>query len=186
MKPFFRLHAHLAPLIAIATLALTAPAHAEKADRGKPVNIEADKVTVDDKNKIHIFEGHVVLTQGTLTIRSDKLVVSQDQEGYQRGIATGGDGGLARFRQKREGKNEWVDGEGERIEHDARSELSQFFLRARVKSGEDEVRGQYIQFNGVTETYLVTNGPNATTLPSQQGRVQVTIQPKKKDGATNP
>ena len=186
MKPFFRLHAHLAPLIAIATLALTAPAHAEKADRGKPVNIEADKVTVDDKNKIHIFEGHVVLTQGTLTIRSDKLVVSQDQEGYQRGIATGGEGGLARFRQKREGKNEWVDGEGERIEHDARSELSQFFLRARVKSGEDEVRGQYIQFNGVTETYLVTNGPNATTLPSQQGRVQVTIQPKKKDGAANP
>ncbi|WP_374264993.1 lipopolysaccharide transport periplasmic protein LptA [Zoogloea sp.] len=180
MKSIFRLSAFS---LTLATLAFTAaPSYAEKADRGKPVNIEADKVTVDDKNKIHIFEGHVVLTQGTLTIRSDKLVVSQDTEGYQRGIATGGEGGLARFRQKREGKNEWVDGEGERIEHDARSELSQFFLRARVKSGEDEVRGQYIQFNGVTETYLVTNGPNATTLPSQQGRVQVTIQPKKKDG----
>lgn len=176
-----------APLALAALLSLAAaPSHAERADRGKPVNIEADRVTVDDKNKIHIFEGHVVLTQGTLTIRSDKLVVSQDQEGYQRGIATGGDGGLARFRQKREGKNEWVDGEGERIEHDARSELSQFFLRARVKSGEDEVRGQYIQFNGVTETYLVTNGPNATTVPSQQGRVQVTIQPKKKDAPAKP
>jgi lipopolysaccharide export system protein LptA len=103
-----------------------------------------------------------------------------------RGIATGGEGGLARFRQKREGKNEWVEGEGERIEHDARSELSQFFQRGRVKSGEDEVRGQYIQFNGLTETYLVTNGPNATTVPSQQGRVQVTIQPKKKDAPAKP
>ena len=60
----------------------------------------------------------------------------------------------------------------------------QFFQRGRVKSGTDEVRGQYIQFNGATETYLVTNGPNATTIPSQQGRVQVTIQPKKKDGTT--
>lgn len=178
MKPVSR------KLALLAFLALTAPlVQAEKADRSKPVNIEADRVTVDDKNKIHIFEGHVILTQGTLTIRSDKLVVSQDLEGYQRGIATGGEGGLARFRQKREGKNEWVDGEGERIEHDARSELSQFFQRAHVKSGEDEVRGQYIQFNGTTETYLVTNGPNATTIPSQQGRVQVTIQPKKKDGA---
>ena len=176
-----------APLALAALLSLAAaPSHAERADRGKPVNIEADRVTVDDKNKIHIFEGHVVLTQGTLTIRSDKLVVSQDLEGYQRGIATGGEGGLARFRQKREGKNEWVDGEGERIEHDARSELSQFFLRARVKSGEDEVRGQYIQFNGLTETYLVTNGPNATTVPAQQGRVQVTIQPKKKDAPAKP
>ncbi len=174
MKPVSR------KLALLAFLALTAPLiHAEKADRSKPVNIEADRVTVDDKNKIHIFEGHVVLTQGTLTIRSDKLVVSQDLEGYQRGIATGGEG-------KREGKNEWVDGEGERIEHDARSELSQFFQRAHVKSGEDEVRGQYIQFNGTTETYLVTNGPNATTIPSQQGRVQVTIQPKKKDGAAAP
>lgn len=170
-----------AAILATFALLISSPAHAEKADRNKPVNIESDKVTVDDKNKIHIFEGHVVLTQGTLTIRSDKLVVTQDMEGYQRGVATGGEGGLARFRQKREGKNEWVDGEGERIEHDARSELSQFFLRAHVKSGEDEVRGQYIQYNGVTETYLVTNGPNATTLPSQQGRVQVTIQPKKKD-----
>jgi len=176
-----------APLALAALLSLAAPqSHAERADRSKPVNIEADRVTVDDKNKIHIFEGHVVLTQGTLTIRSDKLVVSQDLEGYQRGIATGGDGGLARFRQKREGKNEWVEGEGERIEHDARSELSQFFQRGRVKSGEDEVRGQYIQFNGLTETYLVTNGPNATTVPSQQGRVQVTIQPKKKDAPANP
>ena len=177
----------IAPLALAALLSLAAaPSHAEKADRGKPVNIEADRVTVDDKNKIHIFEGHVVLTQGTLTLRSDKLVVTQDLEGYQRGVATGGEGGLARFRQKREGKNEWVDGEGERIEHDARSELSQFFQRARVKSGEDEVRGQYIQFNGLTETYLVTNGPNATTVPAQQGRVQVTIQPKKKDAPTKP
>jgi lipopolysaccharide export system protein LptA len=138
----------------LALVALTAPlAHAERADRSKPVNIAADRVTVDDKNKIHIFEGKVVLTQGTLTIRSDKLVVSQDAEGYQRGVATGGEGGLARFRQKREGKNEWVEGEGERIEHDARSELSQFFQRAKVRSGADEVRGQYIQFNGLSETY---------------------------------
>lgn len=183
MNAIARLQTSLSILAAVVLLATAGPAHAEKADRSKPVNIEADKVTVDDKNKIHIFEGHVVLTQGTLTIRSDKLVVTQDIEGYQRGVATGGEGGLARFRQKREGKNEWVEGEGERIEHDARSELSQFFLRAHVKSGEDEVRGQYIQYNGVTESYLVTNGPNATTLPSQQGRVQVTIQPKKKDGA---
>ncbi len=83
----------IVPLALAALLSLAAaPSHAEKADRSKPVNIEADRVTVDDKNKIHIFEGHVVLTQGTLTLRSDKLVVTQDLEGYQRGVATGGEG----------------------------------------------------------------------------------------------
>ncbi|NTV10892.1 MAG: lipopolysaccharide transport periplasmic protein LptA [Zoogloea sp.] len=167
-------------------LFLALPAAAEKADRQKPVNIEADRVTVDDKNKVHIFEGHVILTQGTLVIRSDKLVVTQDAEGYQHGTATGGENGLAHFRQKREGRSDYVDGEAERIEHDARAERSQLFRRAWIKSGEDEVHGQYIQYDAVAETYFVTNGPNATVLPSKQGRVQLTIQPKKRDGEAEP
>ena len=64
-------------------LALTASlwaghAIAERADRTQPVNIEADKVTVDERKKIHLFEGKVVLTQGTLEIRGDTLTVTQD------------------------------------------------------------------------------------------------------------
>ena len=172
-----------APLALTVLLSLAAPqSHAERADRSKPVNIEADRVTVDDKNKIHIFEGHVVLTQGTLTLRSDKLVVTQDLEGYQRGIATGGEGGLARFRQKREGKDEWIDGEAERIEHDAREDTTQFFVRGWVRSGLDEVRGHYISYNALTEKYLVTNGrgENKTAVGVPQARVRAIIQPKSK------
>ncbi|MGH9576451.1 MAG: LptA/OstA family protein, partial [Terriglobales bacterium] len=48
--------------------ALAAPAAAEKADRDKPVNLEADRVTIDDARQIALFEGNVVLTQGTLQI----------------------------------------------------------------------------------------------------------------------
>ena len=156
-------------------------AHAERADRDKPVGIEADRVTVDDKNKVQIFEGRVKLTQGTLTILSDKVVVTQDAEGFQKGVATSGAGGLARFRQKRELKDEWIDGEAERIEYDARTDIAQLFNRAKVTSGKDEVTGQYINYDGYNETYLVTNGPNATVLQNDASRVKVTIQPKKKD-----
>ena len=46
------------------------PALAEKADRDQPVNIEADRLTVDDRNKVHIFEGGVILTQGCLLYTS--------------------------------------------------------------------------------------------------------------------
>jgi lipopolysaccharide transport protein LptA len=64
---------HLLPLLAcgpIALFVLFAPGlvHAERADREKPVNLEAARVTVDDIKRVHIFEGNVVLTQGTLTI----------------------------------------------------------------------------------------------------------------------
>ena len=89
---------------------------AEKADRDQPVNIEADRLTVDDRNKVHIFEGNVILTQGTLTIRGDKLVVTQDAAGFQNGVATAAGKGLATFRQRRDGSAEYVEGEAERID----------------------------------------------------------------------
>lgn len=174
----------LLPLACLVLVPLAA--HAERADRDKPVGIEADRVTVDDKNKVQIFEGRVKLTQGTLTILSDKVVVTQDAEGFQKGVATGGAGGLARFRQKREQKDEWVEGEAERIEYDARTDIAQLFNRAKVTSGKDEVTGQYINYDGYNETYLVTNGPNATVLQNNSSRVRVTIQPKKDAAASTP
>jgi lipopolysaccharide export system protein LptA len=132
---------------------------------------------------VQVFEGSVVLTQGTLVLRTDKLVVTQDADGFQKGVATGGAQGLARFRQKREGKDEYVDGEGERIEHEAREERTQFFVRAWVRSGQDEVRGQYISYDALSEKYLVTNGAGDTKSATgvAQARVRAIIQPKNKN-----
>ncbi len=151
-------------LLCAALLAFALPAHAEKADRDKPVNLEADRVKVDDINKVHVFDGNVTLSQGTLVIRSDRLVVKQDAEGFKNGTATANAGNLAHFRVKRDGKDEFIDGEAERIEYDARTEITRFFNRAYVKSGLDEVRGQYIVFDGQNEQYSVTSGPDGTVL----------------------
>jgi len=164
---------------------LAIPAYAEKADSEKPINLEADRISLDDIKKVQIFEGNVVLTQGTMQIRTSKLVVTQDADGFQKGVATGGADGLARFRQKLEGKDEYMEGEGERIEHDARSEVTQFFVRAWVKNGQDEVKGHYISYNSLTENYLVTNGAGdtKTATGAAQARVRAIIQPKGKNAA---
>lgn len=154
------------------------PALAERADRNQPVNIEANKGTVDDRNKVHVFEGNVILTQGTLRILSDKLVVTQDAEGFQKGVATSGAGGLARFRQKREGKADFVEGEAERIEYESKSEKARLFNRAWVKSAGDEVHGQFIEYDGYTENYVVNNGSGPAASGAGGGRVSATIQPK--------
>ncbi len=171
-------------LLAVALAGLAAPAFAEKADRTQPVNIEADRLTVDDRNKVHIFEGGVVLTQGTLVIKGDKLVVTQDAAGFQNGVATAGGERLATFRQKREGTNEYVEGEAERIEYDSRSEQARLFNRARVVSGGDEVRGHYIEYDAITENYLATNAPGSRN-GAGDGRVRAVIQPKN-DGKPTP
>ncbi|MCX7897027.1 MAG: lipopolysaccharide transport periplasmic protein LptA [Rhodocyclaceae bacterium] len=156
---------------------------AERADRNQPVKLEADRATYDDVKKIHVFEGNVVLTQGSLVIRTAKLVVMQDEQGFQKGIATGGEGGLARFRQKREGKNEYVEGEGERIEYDAKTEKTEFTGRARVSSGGDEVRGHRIVYDGLSEHYSVTASP---TGKGDSARVTAIIQPKNNRQSTPP
>lgn len=157
--------------------AVTSPALAERADREQPVNIEADHVTVDDRNKTHVFEGHVILTQGSLQIRGDKLVVTQGADGFQTGIATATGGRLATFRQRREGTYDYVEGEAERIEYDSRTERAKLFVRANVKSGGDEVRGNYIEYDALSENYVVTTAPGSAGQAAG-GRVHAVIQPK--------
>jgi lipopolysaccharide export system protein LptA len=157
---------------------MTGPVHAERADRDKPVKLEADRVSVDDIKRVHVFEGNVALSQGTMSIRTAKLVVTQDAEGFQKVVASGGEGGLVRFRQKREGSEEYVEGEAERLEYDARTEQAEFSRRARLKSGRDEMQGAFIFYDGLTEKYSVNSSPTAGAQSGTPGRVTAVIQPK--------
>lgn len=163
-------------------IALSMPAQAERADSDKPINLEADRMSIDDVKKVQILEGNVVLIQGTLRILTNRLVVTQDADGFQKGVATGGANGLARFRQKREGQDDYIEGEAERIEYDARSEKSEFFNRAWVKSGLDEVKGPYISYDALNEKYVVTTGAGTTknATGAAQARVRAIIQPRGK------
>jgi lipopolysaccharide export system protein LptA len=154
-----------------------ATAHAELADRGKPVNLEADTMTVDDLKKVSIYQGNVILTQGTLTINADKLIVTENRDGSHHGSATGNP---ATFRQKREGVEEYVEGWGQRIEYDEGKDMVELFTQARMKRNQDEVRGNYISYDGKTEFFKVIGGKEAVTPNNPKGRVRAVIQPKKK------
>ena len=152
---------------------------AEKADRDKPVNIEAERMTYDDLRQVNIFEGRVVLTQGTLTILADRITVRQDPEGFQYGTADKGPDGFAYFRQKREGIDEIVQGWGDRIEYNAKAEKADMIGRARFKRGDDEVRGSTIQYDGRTGFYsVIGGGAPAATANNPDGRVRAVIQPR--------
>ncbi|HEY5762217.1 MAG TPA: lipopolysaccharide transport periplasmic protein LptA [Rhodocyclaceae bacterium] len=155
---------------------------AERADRDQAVNLEADRITIDDARKVHVFEGNVRLSQGSLRIQAARIVVSQDASGFQRGTA---EGTPARFEQKREGRDEVVSGQATRIEYDAHSERVEFFGQAVVRSGSDEIRGEYIGYDAREERYFAEarqpDGATATT-----GRVRATIQPRRQTAEDSP
>ena len=107
----------------IATL-FSGAAVAERADRDKPLQLEANRISIDDAKKIQILEGDVVLIKGTMVLKSDRVVIVEDQYGFQKGTAFGGKNGLARIRQKREGREEYMEGEAERIEYNTSNEVA--------------------------------------------------------------
>lgn len=167
----------LAPLAMLACAIMPIVAHAEKADREKPIVITSEHVRGDDLNKVVVYSGRVNLTQGTLVLLTDKLTVTQDAEGFQQGVAVGGKDGLAHFRQKKEGKDEYIEGEAERIEYDGRTDKVKLFVRAIFRSGANEARGQYIDYDGYTEQYTV-DSPNSAGKKTD-GLTTTVIMPKK-------
>ena len=150
---------------------------AERADREKPIQMEADHVIVDDLKQVSTFEGNVQLHQGTLHIEASKIVVTQDKKGYSLITATGQ---LAHFRQKRDGFEEYTEGYGERIVYDSLAETADFFGQARVKREGDDVRGEHIIYNTKTGIFQVFSATVKNPDTPNQGRVTIVIQPKDK------
>jgi len=158
-------------------------ARAEKADKDKPTNIEANKMSSDDARRMSIFEGNVVLTKGTVIVRADRIVVRADADGFQFATATGKP---ARFRQKGDPKGDkegvWTEGEALRIEIDDRNERVELFDRALVTRDKDVVNGEYIFLDQRTEFFSVSAAKGAAPT-SPEGRVKAVIQPKTKPEA---
>jgi lipopolysaccharide export system protein LptA len=156
-------------------------AQAEQADRTKPVNLEADSVTVDDLHKISIYVGNVSLLQGTMLMRADRMEVHQDAEGFSKAVAFGNP---VYFRQKRDNVDEYIEGYASRIDMDTKLNTVLLTGNAILKKGADELRGNTMSYNTETEYFEVKNDPNAAKTPgASPSRVHAVIRPKIKGGA---
>ncbi len=170
--------------LSLSSLSFSNHALAEAADRDKPIDLEADSVKVDDAKQTSTYTGNVILTQGTLIIHADKLIVREDKAGFQHSTSLGNP---TTFKQKREGKNEYMEGSAQRIEYDGRMDKVQLYTKAWVKRGQDIVHGDYIMYDANAEyAEVIGGGSSATTPGTPSGRVRAIIQPKnKKAPATN-
>jgi len=181
-------------LLAALALASAGAAQAEKADRDKPMNIEADAMRYDDLKQSSVFNGNAVVTKGTIIIRGTRIDVRQDPEGYQYGVVTAPPGKLAYFKQKRDGvpgSDEWIEGEAEVIEYDSRADNVKFIRRAVMRrligsKVNDETAGPLIVYDQSNDTFSVDGAPQAPSSSAAGGggnRVRAVLTPRPEAGA---
>ncbi|MGE5865627.1 MAG: lipopolysaccharide transport periplasmic protein LptA [Rhizobacter sp.] len=172
----------LVPALVAALMAT--PALAERADRLKKMEVESDQPgKVDLQKQIVTFNGNVVVTKGTLTLRADRIEVRESADGYQVAIATGTPGQPARFRQKREGVDEYIEGEAERLEYESKADTLRLINQAhvrRLRGSEvaDEVSGALIVYDNAAEVFTVSGGAKAATPANPTGRVRAVLAPR--------
>lgn len=168
---------------------------AEKADRARPMNVEADALRYDDVRQINIFTGRVLLTKGTIQIRGERIEVRQDPQGRQYGVVTAEPGKLAFFRQKREGVDEYIEGEGETIDYDGQQDVVKFIGKAQLRryqatSLNDEFNAGIIVYNNSTSVFTLDGSPGQGQSGSQgqtgapPGRVRAMLTPKPQAAAS--
>lgn len=165
--------------LAAALLAVLPHAHGERADREKEIVVGADRLVADDANRTSTFEGNVVITQGTMRMTAAKVTVREDRDRFKYYVAQGAP---VTFRQKRDKVDEWVEGFAERAEFDDRNDVLKLFSRAKVKSNQNEITGDFISYDMRRELAEVTGAPPGQKA-SADSRVKVIILPPKKDAA---
>lgn len=181
-------------LAAAAALWAEAPARAERADRSQPLTIEADQPgTLDLIKQVVVFNGNVLVAQGSLTIRAERVEVRERPDGHRSATAIGSGGKPASFRQKREGLDETIEGAADRIEYDSRGDVVRFSGSAQVRrlrggTPADEISGAVITYDNANETFSVAGTsavPGGASAPGN-GRVRVVIRPRPDAAASAP
>lgn len=178
----------LALAAALAGTIASAPARAEKADRFKPLNVEADQPgRIDLLNQHVVFNGNVVVTKGTMIIRAGRIEVRETPDGYHSAVAIGATSKPATFRQKRDGVDEWIEGEAERLEYDGKTDTIRFVTNAAVRrlrgsTVADEIAGNVVAYDSIAEVFSVSGGA-ASTPSNPGGRVRAVLTPREGSAA---
>jgi lipopolysaccharide export system protein LptA len=159
-----------------AVLAVVLPARAEPADRNKPINFAGDSGDANLQARGGALTGNVIITQGTLSIRADRIVFRQNADNSLSATAYGNP---VAIRQKRDGVDEYYEGYAQRVEYDGAKELVELFDRALLKRGQDEIRSNYVSYNTATEVFKAEGREGSVPDPTGPGaRVRGMFQPR--------
>lgn len=161
---------------------------AEKADRSKPMIVDADKPgTLDFNRQVVVFSGNVAVVQGSLSLRAERIEVREGKDRHRTATAIGSSDKPAAYRQKRDQGDEWIEGSADRIEYDTRSDTLKFSGNASVRrlrgtEVADEITGNHIVWDNNSDVFSVSGGVPTPANPG--GRIRAVLAPRAEPGSS--
>lgn len=155
----------------LTALSAASPAFALQSDSRQPIQIEADRGSLDQTKQSTTFSGNVVIRQGTLNISASRVNVTRGGKG---GESVRAEGSPVRFSQTLDGGKGTVRGQANNISYSSAGSIVVLTGNAKVQRGGDVVEGAVITYNTQTEVYTVSGGAKSA---AKSGRVSVVIRP---------
>jgi len=149
-------------------------------DRDKPAIVEADEVEMDFNTGQRVYKGNVIIEQGTLLIKGDKMIIKYKDDQMETATAWGNP---ATFKQRPDNKDEDVLGKGRKIILNQIEDTLTLVTSASLKQGGDWANGEIIVYNMGTDKMTVkSTGPGKkakTDEPGKKQRARIIIMPSK-------
>ena len=147
-----------------------------ESDQRQPIRIQADKAVITDKKGLSVYEGDVIIVQGTLQINAEIVEIkSQDRTILEvRARADGASIKLAKFKQTLSNEGEEIFAEAKKINYLVQEGQLLLNGQAKLEQREDV-------FSGEVLFYDMAKGIVNLESSSPQERVNMTISPKESD-----
>lgn len=173
-------------LLTLITAPLTAMSLPD--DWQKAMTILSDTAEIDRRAGTVIYEGNVVLTQGTLKIEADRLLVLRDGDSLEKAVA---EGEPAHYEQQIEVGKPITTAHGNRIDYYTIERRITLRGEAELQQDGNLFSGDLITYDMISETVKASgNKINTETIGDSEttsdGRIKVVIQPPKPKAANAP
>ncbi len=145
-------------------------AFALKGDVNQPINIVSDNQSLDMEKSVVTFTDNVVITQGSIIIKANKVVITRPAEKSGKKETVEAFGTPVTFHQKLDNGTP-VDGKANKVHYDLGSEFLTLTNNAELKQLDSKINGSVITYD-VKKQQLKANGngkSRVTTvlIPSQ-------------------
>ena len=170
---------HLIRLVACLSIWLLASpaAHAMKISADEPIHINARTVEANEKTGVAVYRGNVVIEQGPLAIKADRVEIRSRKNKTDHIRATGKP---AKLRQRTDGGEDESQAEADRIDYRAAEGKLDMTGNVSLRRGKDLFTGGALHYD------LITKGMTATGEDGYDGRVHAVIQPRQQADETTP